>query len=380
MDAWRRDNPDATITAIADASLLHHIDDPVALRAAIASGEIVVAPGDADDLILERAFALDALVVTRDNFLGKRRTYPDIQNDHTRFFAPRAHSGKIRFVARHMRVFTDDEIREAERKDLKKAKRADSEQLRKRYLCTSHPSTCPYGGQELPPHEPPVFRGGQPYCSRCDSVAEEVAQQDQDAGATKCPEPDDDLIAEEEASPHLRLVREPAESASGSETAGLEPSEEAETAWEIVAPAADPSAIEHQASGGSRQGVPSKMTETVVVAVRHAGAEIERIEVGREPIVLGRGSPHSNARCITTAIPKNAASTISREHLSLYYEDDALIVVHRAENNYSFLNPLFDAKGLPVDNRLFLGVEYVVEPGDSIVLGNNILTISFATD
>jgi hypothetical protein len=341
LDAWSAEVPDAIVLAIADASLLRVIDDSASLRQAVDAGEIRIAPGDADDLILEDAYELDAAVVTTDNYVGKRDAYPQIQDDHERFFAPRFQSGRIRFICRHMSRFGEDEIREAQRKDLKKAKSAESEDLRKTYRCTSDTAACPYGGHVLPPYEPPQFRDGRALCSRCGAPAEETA-----ASPSGTPQPEDG------DGRRLRLVH--------TNDVALEPEEVIDEPHHLDSPT-----------------VP---VMPMVVAVTQAGVEIDRFEVAIDPIVIGRGSPQSNTRCITGALSKSAASSISREHLTLYCEDGVLRAIHNAANNFTFLSPPFDERGRPTDNRLYSGAEYSIEAGDELVLGNDVLRVRIVED
>ena len=79
---------------------------------------------------------------------------------------------------------------------------------------------------------------------------------------------------------------------------------------------------------------------------------------------------------MTAGLSPEQAKDISRKHLEVFLDDDGdAIVRHLRPENVTFLNPAFGADGLPLDNRLADGAEYLLSEDDTLVLGSGYVTI-----
>jgi hypothetical protein len=297
-DAWMAQHPRGVVRAVTDASALRRMPDEHLARRAKVDGWLDIAPGDADDVILDLAERYGAMVVSNDNFAYARDDHPWLQGCADRVFSASWRGGTLLLQPRLLKVATAEDIARARREKATKA--GIRHDLGDRvWRCTARMGECSHAG-EVVPHSRLRHRGRQAFCV-CGSRAEERHA---------------DL-------PHLLVTG------------------------------------------------PPQLTVLHHDRVHH----VVPIDAGR--VVLGRGGrsrPHVHD--ITAGLKGAAATEISREHLEVLLDDDRnLIVRHLALKNATFLNPRLGADGLPMDNRLEDGAEYLIGEGDTLWLGPGVITL-----
>ena len=125
-------------------------------------------------------------------------------------------------------------------------------------------------------------------------------------------------------------------------------------------------------------GLPTlEVTGPPTCAVMHGVLLRWNVAVERRPRVFGRGGPRRpHVFDVTAGLSPEQAKDISRKHLEVFLDDDGdAIVRHLRPENVTFLNPAFGADGLPLDNRLADGAEYLLSEDDTLVLGSGYVTI-----
>ncbi|GAB2855876.1 hypothetical protein GCM10022221_64350 [Actinocorallia aurea] len=155
------------VRAWMDASAEGRLADRDRLRSARQAGWLEIAPGDADDLILEFAGDHRAAVVSRDKFKDARRTHPWLE-DPDRVWNWTWEKGEVTLAPRRLRPVTDEEVAAARRKKALKAgvMGLSDGQI---WICRAPAGRCKQAGLPTTPKR----TLNKYYCARCSYAAEE---------------------------------------------------------------------------------------------------------------------------------------------------------------------------------------------------------------
>jgi hypothetical protein len=295
-DAWLARDDGGDVRAVLDASALRGMADRPRAELARREGWLSVAPGDADDQILELADRFGAAIVSKDNFQHARDDYPWLQGCSARVYSASWRAGELLLQPRILRIVEAQDIERARRAKARKAGIRDGLGDRV-WHCTAPAGECDLRGASVP-QSLLRERGDGWYC-KCGYVAMEQY--------------------------------------------------------------ADLRALE--------------VTGPPMFAVMHGVMQRWEVPIEPGPHVFGRGD-RPDVFDVTVGLPREQAREISHEHLEAFLDDDGgAIVRHLAPTNVTFLNPDFGADGLPVNNRLADGAEYLLTEDDTLVLGPGHVTI-----
>jgi hypothetical protein len=116
---------------------------------------------------------------------------------------------------------------------------------------------------------------------------------------------------------------------------------------------------------------PVAPTGPATVTLLHGTRVQWKREIPQDGMQIGRGSTRRpQVVDVTAGLSREAAREISGVHLRLAPDHTGLpVAVHLPATNVSFVNPAFDADGLPADNRMKPDLQYPLWPGDEVVLG-----------
>ncbi|GAB3450216.1 hypothetical protein GCM10027570_25200 [Streptomonospora sediminis] len=109
------------------------------------------------------------------------------------------------------------------------------------------------------------------------------------------------------------------------------------------------------------------------LSVMHGHRFQHSVQIGTAPVVFGRGGGDINT---VAGLPEEQRRSISRRHIEFAADDDGqVLATHRSRTSASFLNPAFGTDGLPENNLLRDEEEYLLSPGDVVVLGRDAVRI-----
>jgi hypothetical protein len=156
--------PGAHVLAIIDASAENRLADRHRASAAHADGWLETAPGEADDILLEKAARLGALVVSRDTFKDARRNHPWLEDRDRVWNFSFQKNRSIKLSPASLRPISDEEASKARREKERKAGLVSVAQDEV-WVCTAKVGTCTHAG-----HETTVIQAGAlrvcRFCSR----------------------------------------------------------------------------------------------------------------------------------------------------------------------------------------------------------------------
>ncbi|MGW2785727.1 FHA domain-containing protein [Streptomyces populi] len=173
---------DATVRGWADASLIRRFADAEreSYRRLVTSGEIREAT-EADDPLLADAKTLHALVISKDNFRGKRGpgAHDWLNGTADRLWEPRVNlvDGRVEvsLIGRRLSDISDSSVRRGANDDLIKANRLTDQDLEHDYRCTN--ATCPHGRRaKLAVFPMRTGTGGKLLCPACQVEVERLGR------------------------------------------------------------------------------------------------------------------------------------------------------------------------------------------------------------
>ena len=138
--------PGAHVLAIIDASAENRLADQRRASTAHADGWLETAPGEADDILLEKAARLGALVISRDTFKDARRNHPWLEEKGRVWNFSFQKNRTIKLSPASLRPITDEEVRRARREKERKAGlvTVDQDEI---WICGDQTGKCTHAGQ-----------------------------------------------------------------------------------------------------------------------------------------------------------------------------------------------------------------------------------------